>query len=161
MSIKWPQRGCTRVTRAQDDVLQHPPHPDSAAPIVAGGIRRVAGVHTIRTQATVLLATPGFLFAIFYRDIAIQSGMMLEGDIAQARQLEETRRSSGFDPDALGAAARKKFVNWAFQELAAVVPSVIEKSTGRINSPSQGKASVRPYRPVCAVTSKRRPPSED
>jgi hypothetical protein len=65
--------------------------------------------------------------AIFYVDIVVRSGMTMEEAIAEARQLDASRRTSGFDQEALDEAARKGFANGAFEELAEDVPAVVEE----------------------------------
>jgi hypothetical protein len=71
--------------------------------------------------------TMSFRSAIFYVDVIVRSGMTLEEAIAQARQLDASRRTSGFDQEALDEAARKGFANGAFEELAEDVPAVVEE----------------------------------
>lgn len=64
---------------------------------------------------------------IYYVDLVVRSGLTLELAIAQARELDEQRRGSGFDQAALDEAAGKGFVNGAFEELEEDVPAVVEE----------------------------------
>lgn len=65
--------------------------------------------------------------AIFYVDMVIRTGLTLEQAIAEARQVDEQRRDSGFDQGALDEAACQGFANGAFEELAEDVPAVVEE----------------------------------
>jgi hypothetical protein len=65
--------------------------------------------------------------AIFYVDLVIRAGLTLEQAIVEARQLDQQRRDSGFDQDALDEAARMGFANGAFEDLAEDVPAVVEE----------------------------------
>jgi len=71
--------------------------------------------------------TMSFRSAIFYVDLIVRSGMTLEEAIVEAKQLDESRRASGFDQSALDEAARKGFANGAFEDLAEDVPAVVEE----------------------------------
>lgn len=74
---------------------------------------------------------------IYYVDLVVRSGMTLEQAIAQARDMDEQRRASGFDQSALDEAARKGFANGAFEELEEDVPAVVEEfypQTGKIDA---------------------------
>jgi hypothetical protein len=64
---------------------------------------------------------------IYYVDMVVRSGMTLEQAIAQARELNEQRLSSGFNQSALDDAARKGFANGTFEELEEDVPAVVEE----------------------------------
>lgn len=64
---------------------------------------------------------------IYYVDLVVRSGLTLEQVIAQARELDEQRRASGFDQVALDEAARRGFGNGAFEELEEDVPAVVEE----------------------------------
>jgi hypothetical protein len=64
---------------------------------------------------------------IYYVDLVVRSGLTLEAAIAQARELDEQRRASGFDQVALDEAAQKGFTNGAFEELEEDVPAVVEE----------------------------------
>jgi hypothetical protein len=65
--------------------------------------------------------------AIYYVDLVVRSGLTLETAIQQARELDELRRTSGFDQDALDEAARRGFSNGAFEDLVEDVPAVVEE----------------------------------
>lgn len=71
--------------------------------------------------------TMSFRSTIFYVDLVVRSGMTLEEAIIEAKQLDASRRASGFDQDALDEAARKGFANGAFEDLAEDVPAVVEE----------------------------------
>lgn len=53
---------------------------------------------------------------IFYVDLTVRGGIMIEEALLHARQLEEARRSAGFDQAALDSAAQRGFSNGAFEE---------------------------------------------
>lgn len=82
--------------------------------------------------------TMSFRSAIFYVDLVVRSGLTLEQAIAEARSLDEGRKASGFEQDALDEAARKGFANGAFEELAEDVPAVVEEFY-----PEPGQAEAR------------------
>lgn len=64
---------------------------------------------------------------IFYVDLVVRSGITLEQAITQAMELDEHRRTSGFDQVALDEAARRGFANGAFEDLFEDVPAVVEE----------------------------------
>jgi hypothetical protein len=64
---------------------------------------------------------------IYYVDLVVRTGMILAQAIAQAKDLDEQRRASGFDQVALDEAARKGFANGAFEEMEEDVPAVVEE----------------------------------
>ncbi|MHC8402925.1 recombination directionality factor [Pseudomonas sp. MDT1-17] len=53
---------------------------------------------------------------IFYVDITVRSGLSLEDALLEAKQLEETRQTAGFDQSTLDHAARQGFNNGAFED---------------------------------------------
>jgi hypothetical protein len=65
--------------------------------------------------------------AIFYVDLVIRTGLTLEQAIVEARQLDQQRKDSGFEQEALDEAARVGFANGAFEDLAEDVPAVVEE----------------------------------
>lgn len=71
--------------------------------------------------------TMSFRSAIFYVDMVVRTGMTLEEAITEARHLDASRGTSGFDQQSLDEAARKGFANGAFEELAEDVPAVVEE----------------------------------
>jgi hypothetical protein len=71
--------------------------------------------------------TMSFRGAIYYVDLVVRAGLTLEQAISQARELDETRKASGFDQEALDEAARQGFSNGAFEDLAEDVPAVVEE----------------------------------
>ncbi|MFC5583273.1 hydrolase or metal-binding protein [Rhodanobacter terrae] len=85
--------------------------------------------------------------AIFYVDLVIRTGVTLEQAIVEARQLDQQRRDSGFDQEALDEAARTGFANGAFEDLAEDVPAVVEEfypSTGPIDGEGTAAREVTP-----------------
>jgi hypothetical protein len=85
--------------------------------------------------------------AIFYVDLVIRTGVTLEQAIVEARQLDQQRRDSGFDQEALDEAARTGFANGAFEELAEDVPAVVEEfypGTGLIDGEATAAREVTP-----------------
>ena len=87
--------------------------------------------------------TMSFRTAIFYVDLVVRSGMTLEEAIAEARQLDESRRANGFDQSALDEAARKGFANGAFEDLAEDVPAVVEEFYPNAEPTPQRETDVR------------------
>jgi hypothetical protein len=65
--------------------------------------------------------------AIFYVDLVIRTGLTLEQAIVEARQLDQQRRDSGFEQEALDEAARKGFANGAFEDLVEDLPAITEE----------------------------------
>lgn len=65
--------------------------------------------------------------AIYYVDLVVRTGLTLEQAIRQARELDELRKTSGFNQDALDEAARRGFANGAFEDLAEDVPALVEE----------------------------------
>lgn len=80
---------------------------------------------------------------IYYVDLVVRAGMTLEQAIAQAREVDEQRRASGFDQSALDEAARKGFANGAFEELDEDVPAVVEEfyPEGGVQQRMEGRES--------------------
>ncbi len=72
---------------------------------------------------------------IYYVDLVMRTGLTLEQAIAQARELDEQRRACGYDQAALDEAARKGFVNGAFEELDEDVPAVVEEFYSTASQP--------------------------
>ena len=87
--------------------------------------------------------TMSYRQAIYYVDLVVRSGMTLEQAISEARERDGQRRDSGFDQEALDAAARLGFANGSFEELEEDVPAVVEeffpdtKSQAETPKPSQ------------------------
>lgn len=71
--------------------------------------------------------TMSYRAAIYYVDLVVRNGLTLEQAISQARELDESRKASGFDQDALDQAARHGFSNGAFEDLDEDVPAVVEE----------------------------------
>jgi hypothetical protein len=64
---------------------------------------------------------------IYYVDITVREDMTLEEALAQAKTTDQQRRESGFDQQALDAAARQGFGNGIFEESESEVTEVIEE----------------------------------
>jgi hypothetical protein len=71
--------------------------------------------------------TQSYRSAIYYVDLGVRSGSTLEQTIGQARELDASRRTAGFDQVALDAAARTGFRNGAFEESIEDGPAVVEE----------------------------------
>ena len=86
---------------------------------------------------------------IYYVDLVVRAGMMLEQAIADARELDARRRAAGVDQGALDEAARRGFANGAFEELEEDVPAVVEEFFPELDGPSSNG------RPQAATSSLR------
>lgn len=64
---------------------------------------------------------------IFYVDITVRSGLILEDALLEARQREQTRQASGFDQSALDIAARQGFKNGAFEDSEEDTGAIVEE----------------------------------
>jgi len=64
---------------------------------------------------------------IYYVDITVREGMTLEEALAQAKATDQHRRETGFDQQALDAAARQGFGNGIFEESESESTEVIEE----------------------------------
>ena len=64
---------------------------------------------------------------VYYVDITTRDKMKLEEAISEARALNETRKSVGFDQNALELAAAEGFQNGAFEETDDEIPDVLEE----------------------------------
>lgn len=82
--------------------------------------------------------TMSFRSAIYYVDLVVRSGLTLEQAIAQAREVDQSRRDAGFDQEALDEAARRGFANGAFEDLAEDVPAVVEEFYPDSQEPGPG-----------------------
>lgn len=82
--------------------------------------------------------TMSFRSAIYYVDLVVRSGLTLEQAIAQAREVDQSRRNAGFDQEALDEAARRGFANGAFEDLAEDVPAVVEEFYPDSQEPGPG-----------------------
>ena len=80
---------------------------------------------------------------IYYVDLVVRNGLTLEQVIAQAMELDERRRASGFDQTALDEAARKGFANGASEDLAEDVPAVVEEFYPEAEQPAQRTEGVK------------------
>jgi hypothetical protein len=81
--------------------------------------------------------------AIFYVDLVIRTGLTLEQAIVEARQLDQQRRDSGYNQEALDEAARKGFANGAFEDLAEDVPAVVVEFYPATESTAADESAVR------------------
>ncbi|MBN8281300.1 MAG: hydrolase or metal-binding protein [Gammaproteobacteria bacterium] len=82
--------------------------------------------------------TMSFRSAIYYVDLVVLSELTLEQAIAQAREVDQSRRDAGFDQEALDEAARRGFANGAFEDLAEDVPAVVEEFYPDSQEPGPG-----------------------
>ncbi|WP_321854021.1 recombination directionality factor [Paraburkholderia tropica] len=71
--------------------------------------------------------TQSYRSAIYYVDLGVRGGSALEAAIIEARELDERRRSAGFDQAALDVAARRGFSNGAFEDSMEDVSAVSEE----------------------------------
>lgn len=65
--------------------------------------------------------------AVYYVDITTRDGMKLNDAVAEARAQHETRKSVGFDQDALEVVAREGFQNGAFEETEDEISDVLDE----------------------------------
>ena len=64
---------------------------------------------------------------VYYVDITTRDKMTLEDAVAEARVQHESRKSVGYDQDALEQAAREGFQNGSFEETEDDIPDVLEE----------------------------------
>ena len=64
---------------------------------------------------------------IYFVDLTTRAGMTLAEALKQARELEESRRTAGFDQNSLDAAARAGFALGAFEESTEEGVAVVEE----------------------------------
>ena len=82
---------------------------------------------------------------IFYVDITVRSGLILEDALVAAKKLEETRQASGFDQSALDHAARQGFNNGAFEDSEEDTSAIVEEFFPNIeDQPSPGGTQAQP-----------------
>ncbi|MDY0042323.1 MAG: hypothetical protein RBS57_18595 [Desulforhabdus sp.] len=65
--------------------------------------------------------------AIYYVDLDVREGMTLEECIAQAKSLDQHRRATGYDQQALDQAARAGLANAAFEDDREDIPDIISE----------------------------------
>lgn len=65
--------------------------------------------------------------AIYYVDVTVREGTTLEQSIVEAKALDEQRKSSGYDQEALDQAARLGFANAMFEFGEDEIPDVLEE----------------------------------
>ena len=65
--------------------------------------------------------------AIYYVDLDVREGMTLEQAIEQAKALDEQRRSTGYDQQALDQAARAGFANAEFEDDGEDIPDIMSE----------------------------------
>lgn len=88
--------------------------------------------------------TMSFRSAIYYVDLVVRSGLTLEQAIAQAREVDQSRKDAGFDQEALDEAARRGFANGAFEDLAEDVPALVEEFYPDSQEPGPGPQAPSP-----------------
>ena len=81
--------------------------------------------------------------AIYYVDLVIRAGQTLEQAIVEAQKLDQQRRDSGFDQEALDEAAHQGFANGAFEDLEEDVPAVVDEFYPAAQQPGGGEIAVR------------------
>lgn len=64
---------------------------------------------------------------IYYADITVREGRTLEQTIVEAKELDERRKSVGFDQDALDAAGMAGFANGTFEESSEEIPEIVDE----------------------------------
>ncbi len=64
---------------------------------------------------------------IFYVDITARSGLSIEAALQQAQETDAARKASGFNQQALDAAARQGFANGAFEESEEEGSAIVEE----------------------------------
>ncbi|KUJ86335.1 MAG: hypothetical protein XD36_3237 [Halomonas sp. 54_146] len=89
--------------------------------------------------------------AIFYVDITLREGWMLEDTLAEAQRLDDWHQQTGFDQKALDRAAKAGFANGAFEDSAEESADVVEEfypdlpaTTAAQASEGQGGHNARP-----------------
>lgn len=101
--------------------------------------------------------TQSYRSAIYYVDLGVRAGSTLETAIADARELDDRRRTAGFDQAALDEAARLGFSNGAFEdspeEVAAVVDEFYPEAT-YCGLESNGEGSTRGEAPATTLRDK-------
>jgi recombination directionality factor gp3-like protein len=75
---------------------------------------------------------------IYYADLTVRSSRTLEEAIAEAKEVDEQRKSVGFDQTALDAAAAACFANGALEESAEEVPEIVEEFFPEQNNDEEG-----------------------
>lgn len=88
--------------------------------------------------------TMSFRSAIYYVDLVVRSGLTLEQAIAQAREVDQSRKDAGFDQEALDEAARRGSANGAFEDLAEDVPALVEEFYPDSQEPGPGPQAPSP-----------------
>jgi hypothetical protein len=94
--------------------------------------------------------------AIFYADITVMEGMILEQAIAEARATHERRLAVGYDQERLDQAARMGFQNAAFETSEEEVPEILEEFF-----PEDGSHSGQAEDTVQTTSAKGRPSLKD
>lgn len=78
---------------------------------------------------------------IYYVDLCLREGKMLEAAIAEARALNVQRQEAGFDQAALDEAARQGFGNASFEENEEELPAILEEFYPEFSTPEPGDSS--------------------
>ncbi|GAB3647254.1 recombination directionality factor [Ramlibacter alkalitolerans] len=84
--------------------------------------------------------------AIYFADLTTRTGATLADALAQARELDASRRAAGFDQDALDHAAREGLALGVFEESAEEGGAVVEEFFP--DSVAPGAESTEPLRPA-------------
>lgn len=71
--------------------------------------------------------TQSYRSAIYYVDLSVRAGSTLESAIVDAREVDDRRRTAGFDQAALDEAARLGFSNGAFEDSPEEAPAVVDE----------------------------------
>lgn len=94
--------------------------------------------------------TQSYRAAIYYVDLTVREGTTLEATIAEAREVDSRRKASGFDQEALDAAAKMGFATGAFEDSPEEAAAVAEEffpeptggaDTGNTDAPGEPKPS--------------------
>jgi hypothetical protein len=64
---------------------------------------------------------------IYFVDLVLRAGLLLEQAVADAHKLTQRRRDAGFDQSALDQAAKRGFANGCFEELDEDASAVVEE----------------------------------
>ena len=76
---------------------------------------------------------------IYYVDITVRAGMTLEEALTEAQQIDEMRKSAGFDQSALDKAARLGFSNGAFEDSEDEAGEVVEEFFSAVDEAAGAK----------------------
>lgn len=97
--------------------------------------------------------TQSYRSAIYYVDLGVRSGSLLEATIVHARELDTRRKAAGFDQAALDAAGRLGFRNGAFEDSVEETAEIVEEfypeagTTGEGGTEQASKSAATPTSP--------------